>query len=167
MKILVSNIDNLEVTRHLLAVPHPYTEKGGREYLERVIESQEKKSRPDYSFAIEQKAEPGVIGCVGLHKIDRDQGTATAGCWLGQDYWREGFMSEAIDRALRFAFNTLKLRRINSAAFVENIASNKMQEKLGFQLEGTARKAGVCKATGIIHDENLYGLLREDWLARQ
>ena len=163
---LVSQINNLEVSKNLLMVPHPYTRKGGREYLARTVEKAKEKPRSDYSFAIELQEEPGLIGCVGLHNIDRYHKTATAGCWLGQDYWRQGYMSEAVERALRFAFNTLKLRRINSAAFVENIGSNKLQQSLGFQLEGTARKMNKSRATGKIHDENLYGLLREDWLKR-
>jgi [ribosomal protein S5]-alanine N-acetyltransferase len=164
---LVSQINDLEVTKNLSMVPHPYTIKGGREYLARAIEKQNQKPRTDYSFAIELQDQSGVIGCFGLHSIDRYDGTATAGCWLGQDYWRKGYMSEAAERVLRFAFNTLKLRRINSEAFVENIGSNKMQQNLGFQLEGTRKQSSRSKATGIIHDANQYGLLREDWLKRQ
>lgn len=62
-----------------------------------------------------------------------------------------------------FAFNKLKLRRLNSIVFVENKASNATQLKMGYKLEGTLRKAGRSRASGKIHDENVYGLLKEDW----
>ena len=34
---------------------------------------------------------------------------------------------------------------------------------MGYKLEGMRRKAVRCKASGNIHDENMYGLLKEDW----
>ena len=34
---------------------------------------------------------------------------------------------------------------------------------MGYVLEGTMRKAHKSKATGKIHDANIYGLLKEDW----
>jgi RimJ/RimL family protein N-acetyltransferase len=36
-------------------------------------------------------------------------------------------------------------------------------EKFGFQQEGYKRKAVVCKATGKIHDEYCYGLLKSEY----
>lgn len=34
---------------------------------------------------------------------------------------------------------------------------------MGYVLEGVLRKRKKCLATGIIHDQNMYGLLKEDW----
>ena len=47
--------------------------------------------------------------------------------------------------------------------YTNNQASNATQIQVGYKLEGTKRKGTRCKATGKIHDINIYGLLREDW----
>ena len=72
-------------------------------------------------------------------------------------------MTEAKIAVNDFAFNKLKLRKLNSDVFTENKASNATQLKMGYRLEGTRRKAARSKASGKIHDENIYGLLKEDW----
>ena len=72
-------------------------------------------------------------------------------------------MTEAKIAVNDFAFDKLKLRRLNSDVFTDNKASNATQLKMGYKLEGTQRKAVKAKASGKIHDENIYGLLKEDW----
>ena len=57
----------------------------------------------------------------------------------------------------------LKLRRLQIPAYSKNVASNAVAKSLGFTFEGKLRKAIICKATGKIHDENLWGLLKEEW----
>ena len=61
-----------------------------------------------------------------------------------------------------FAFNELKLRKIETIALSENIASERMSETLGFKRQGLKREAAVCKATKKVHDGVLYGLLRDE-----
>jgi len=72
-------------------------------------------------------------------------------------------MTEAAKRVIEFAFNDLKLRRLNVCAFVENKASNNVIKKLGFVFEGTKKQAVRSKATNIIHDTHNYRLLKEEW----
>lgn len=72
-------------------------------------------------------------------------------------------MTEAKIAVNDFAFNKLKLRRLNSQVYKENKASNATQKKMGYRLEGTQRKKEKTLSTGKIHDVNIYGLLKEDW----
>lgn len=72
-------------------------------------------------------------------------------------------MPEAAKKIIEFAFNDLNLNRVEAYAATENTASNTVLKKVGFTLEGTKRKALKAKATGIVHDANLYGLLKEDF----
>lgn len=83
--------------------------------------------------------------------------------WLGEKYWKNGYGTEAAKKIIDFGFNKLKLRRIDVEAFTKNKASNALIKKLGFTYEGTLRRAKRAKSTGKIHDENIYGLLREEW----
>lgn len=123
-----------------------------------------KKELGDIIFCIELKSEKKVIGSIGLHKINAFNGTATTGSWINKKYWRQGYISEAKVAVNDFAFNTLKMRRLNSVILKSNNASNATQKKMGYRLEGVQRKAIKNKTTGKIYDTNLYGLLKEDWM---
>jgi RimJ/RimL family protein N-acetyltransferase len=72
-------------------------------------------------------------------------------------------MTEAKIVVNDFAFNKLRLRRLNSEVFTNNKASNATQVKMGYILEGVKRSAVKSKTTKKIYDENIYGLLKKDW----
>lgn len=160
---LMEGVGEYDISRMLLRVPYPYKKKYAVDYIKLLLKKWAKKVKDDYTFYIELKSEKKVIGAIGIHRIDHFSGTGTTGSWINKKYWRNGYMTEAKIAANDFAFNKLKLRRLNSDVFTENKASNATQLKMGYKLEGTLRKAAKCKASGKIHDENIYGLLKEDW----
>lgn len=162
-KDIKDNIDNLEISKWLLVIPYPYSLEDAKWYINHAIEKSKQKKKDSYGWSIELKSERKIIGGIGLSKVDLDQGTADTGYWIGEKYWRKGIITEAEKAVLDFAFNKLKLRRIQIPAFSENKASNAVAKKLGFIFEGKLRKVAKCKATGKIHDENVWGLLKEDW----
>ena len=159
---LVEQINNINISKWLLVVPFPYRLKDAKWYINHVAEEIKKKPRTSYSFAVELKESPGVIGGFGISGIKFDQGTADLGYWLGQDYWRKGYATEGITSLINYAFRDLRLRRLRIPAFATNPASNALAKSLGFTYEGCLRRAVVCKATGKIHDENLWGLLKSE-----
>jgi [ribosomal protein S5]-alanine N-acetyltransferase len=164
---LVRQINNLHIAKWLLVVPHPYTMKDANWWINHCDENEKEKPKKSYNLALTLKGEDRLIGAVGLAKVDREQGTGELGYWLAEDHWRNGYMSESVTRMIGYAFNTLKLRRLNIPAFAKNPASNGLAKSLGFSYEGCLKQAVVCKATGKIHDENLWGLLRKDWRKRK
>lgn len=158
---IVKNANNLNVSRYLLLVAHPYTEENARGFIKHCMEEANQNPRESYELGIEYEGK--IVGAIGLTSIDEFQETASFGYWLGEDYWRNGITSEAAREMLRFAFEDLGLRRINVEVFVENEASENLLKKLGFNFEGTRRQFEKAKSTGKIHDTNIYGLLREEW----
>jgi len=160
---ICNNVNNLQVTRYLLVVPHPYKKSDAEKWINYCIEKSKEKPRENYELGIELKDEKRIIGAIALTKIDRFQGTAEIGYWLGEKYWRQGIMSEAARELIDFTFKKLKLRRLEAPIFKENKASQGLVKSLGFRYEGTKRKAAKAKSTGKIHDETLYGLLKEDY----
>ena len=64
---------------------------------------------------------------------------------------------------MRFAFEDLGLRKLENGYFPGNAASQAMQAKLGYTLEGVRRKAFRCLADGELKDECITGLLVEEW----
>jgi RimJ/RimL family protein N-acetyltransferase len=161
-KDLVKQMNNINISKWLLVVPYPYTMKDAKWYINNC---KEKKKKPitSYSFNMELKEKQGIIGGLGLSHVNREQGKADIGYWIGEDYWRKGYTSEGVERLIGYAFNTLKLRRLTISAFKENKASNGLAKNLGFKYEGTLRQSVKCKATGKIHDENVWNLLKSEY----
>ncbi|XEC96626.1 GNAT family N-acetyltransferase [Paenibacillus tarimensis] len=82
-----------------------------------------------------------IIGSISLNNIVRG---AFQSCHLGyridQEEQRKGYMTEAIREMIFYAFNELKLHRIEANIMPRNKASMRLVEKLGFCNEGLARK---------------------------
>lgn len=161
---LIEGLNDLKVAKWLVSVSHPYTKKDAEEWINYCNKSAKKgKDKDSYEFAIELKSEGKVIGGVSVSKINKFHGTASGGIWLNQKYHRQGYGLEAFAAKLDFAFNRLKLRRMENGFFNGNKLSFKMQKALGYKIEGMRRKGFICKADGKIKDEYMTGLLKKDW----
>ena len=62
---------------------------------------------------------------------------ASLGYWLGLPYVGRGYMTEAVRAAVRFAFETLHLHRLEAATMPNNAASIRVLERNGFRREGS------------------------------
>jgi ribosomal-protein-alanine N-acetyltransferase len=158
---LVEGLGNLAVAKWLASVPNPYTRRHGVAWLDHCATSAKNRPRRSYEFAIVLKSESKVIGGVSLDRIDRHHGTAGGGIWLNVRYHNQGYGTEAFAARLAFAFEKLKLRRIENGFLLGNRASRKMLEGLGYKREGVARKRFLCMADGELKDECLMALLAD------
>lgn len=161
-KDIVEGIGEYDVAKRLISVPYPYFKKDAISWLKKTIKNWDKMEKRH--FLIELKSEKRVIGCMSLDGINRFMGIAKTGSWINKKYWRNGYITEAKIAVNDFAFDKLKLRRLESQVFTDNKASNATQKKMGYKLEGVKRKAVKNKTTGKIQNENIYGLLKEDWV---
>ena len=162
-KDILEGVGNIDVAKSTKTIPHPYTKKDAFWWINKSIKKDRKKKKESYNFNIELKSEKKVIGNICLSKIDKFNGTTETGSWINKKYWRKGYITEAKIAVNDFAFNKLKLRRIDSQVFRYNKASNATQKKVGYKFEGMKRKSTISKSTGKIHDAHIYGLLKEDW----
>jgi RimJ/RimL family protein N-acetyltransferase len=160
---VLENIDNLKVSRYLSVVPFPYTRKDFDWWFNHCVEKRKAKPMVSCSFAIVVKPGKKSVGNIGLTKIDTKKGVAHIGYWIGEKYWRKGYMFEAAARVIDYAFEELGLKKIIILAFVENAGSNGLIKKLGLRLVKTKKKGGSSKATGKVHDENVYEISRDEW----
>jgi len=81
-----------------------------------------------------------AIGKVTLFQFSEQNSRAEIGYILGYPYWGKGYMSEALKRVIDYAFNELKLHRIEADTDPENHPSLALLEKFGFQREGLFRE---------------------------
>ncbi|NOY89542.1 MAG: GNAT family N-acetyltransferase [FCB group bacterium] len=160
---IVEGVSDIEVSGMLAVVPHPYGKKDAIWWINEVLKKWKKKNKDDYTFFIELKSEGKVIGATGIHNINTFNSVCTTGSWINKKYWKNGYILEAKIPILDFIFNKLNLRKIETEAYVENKASQKMSKKLGFKLEGKKRRHIKCKATGKIHSEYIFGLFKKEW----
>jgi ribosomal-protein-alanine N-acetyltransferase len=109
-----------------------------------------------YTFVIVHRRE--AIGTVGFRPSAA--GSAETGYWIDSGHAGQGFVTEAMEALIGFAFNVLGLARLELITGVDNAPSVRLAERLGFQLEGRLRSAGLG-ADGR-YDCFLYGLLSSD-----
>ena len=165
-KSIQKNANNIEIARWIPPFPHPYSLKDAKSYIKICIDHTKKRPREVYDFGITLKSENKIMGMISISKIDKFQGTGMIEYWLGESYWRKGYTYEALKAVIDFAFNKVKLRRIDISAFADNEASNALIKKAGFRYEGKRIKEVRSKATKKIHDHNFYGMLREEWKSK-
>lgn len=82
------------------------------------------------------------------------------GYWIGERYAGQGFMLEAVRLVIGFAFETLRLHRIEAACIPDNARSVRVLEKAGFQREGLLRS--YLRINGSWQDHYLYALICDD-----
>ena len=162
-KDIVEGVGDIEVSKTLSGVPYPYKKKDAIWWINKKNKDWKNKKGETREFAIELKSEKKVIGATGLHKIDWDLGSAESGSWIAKKYWRQGFITEAKIAINDWAFDKIKLQRLESRAFVSNVASNEMSNKYGYRFVGTLKRAQKSKSTGEVHDVNIYEIIKEDW----
>ncbi len=102
-----------------------------------------------------------LVGAITLDNIRRGPSqVGTIGYWVGQQYARQGFMSEAIIAMVAHAFGALDLSRVESACLPNNVASRGVLEKAGFKYEGVAQS--YIQINGRWRNHVLYAALRGD-----
>jgi ribosomal-protein-alanine N-acetyltransferase len=102
-----------------------------------------------------------LLGAITLDNIRRGPAMAgTLGYWTGETFARRGYMREAIETVVHYAFTHLELSRIEAACLPENVASRGLLEATGFKYEGVAQS--YLQIDGRWRTHVLYAALRGD-----
>lgn len=102
----------------------------------------------------------GGISIFRIHWIDR---TAETGTMIGdKKYWNDGYGTEAKMLLLKYAFETLGLRKIHSRAYAYNERSINYSLKCGYQITG--RQKDEKFKFGKYHDLVMLEVFYDDWV---
>jgi len=105
------------------------------------------------------------VGEVTLSSILRGPfQNGSIGYWIDKDVAGEGLTPEAVVVVLQFAFQTLRLHRVEVAIIPRNTASHRVVEKLGLRNEGVA--LGFLEINGEWEDHVRYAMTSEEWAVR-
>ena len=108
-----------------------------------------------------QKTDSSLIGAVTLDNIRRGPAQAgTLGYWIGQAHARQGYMREAVNSVVSYAFRKLDLSRVEAACLPENKPSRGLLESCGFKYEGVAQS--YLQISGRWRTHVLYAAIRYD-----
>lgn len=113
--------------------PEFFTADGQRERLQRQLDG---KTHP---FAIlDDGAIAGTINV--FHVVRESLQSCTIGYWIDGARNGRGLATGAVGEILAFAFEDLALHRVEAATLVDNVPSQRVLEKNGFERIGLARR---------------------------
>jgi len=146
--------DNKKIYDNLRDVfPHPYTLDDAKSYISFISKSQK-----DVGLVIEVNGK--LAGSIGaFFKEDVYRKNAEIGYYLGENYWRKGIMTKAIQSLTHYVFENYDVVRIYAEPFARNAGSRRALEKAGFILEGVLKKSVIKNNT--IEDSCIYALVKE------
>ena len=149
---------NYEVIKNLsTAVSWPYPDNGAYEYLKNIVIPMQGQER--WTWGIYLKSNPlELIGCVDLFKRSE---RGNRGFWLGQKFWNQGIMTEAVKPIVDYAFLQLGFKKLIFENALGNIGSRKVKEKSGATFVGLKSSPHVDPN---LNQSEQWELLREHWL---
>ena len=108
-----------------------------------------------------RRADQALMGALTLDNIRRGPSQAgTTGYWIGEPFARQGYMQEALEALVHYAFHKLDLSRLEAGCLPENTASRGLLEKVGYKYEGVAQ--AYLQINGRWRNHVLYANLRHD-----
>ena len=139
--------------------PVLWSEKTLKDRMEKDLEE----SHEDVFYAmIRTLEEDRLIGFLAFFETFWNHGDAWVAIGLGEaEFWGKGYGREAMQLALRYAFNELNFHRVTLGVFEYNQRAIRSYQKVGFVEEGRIR--GEFLRQGKRWDMIFMGILREEW----
>ncbi len=140
---IAESLSDFEVTRMLARVPAPYYKQDALEWL--ILRTSG--TLPDWDFAI-TCGDDTLIGVVSIERLHDEW---RLGYWLGRAHWGKGYMTEAVAAVVEHFFERKPGEVLYSGVFADNPASLRVQDKLGFHINGCKEVYAVARASMVTH----------------
>lgn len=129
------------ILRNLATAPSPYTLRDAQAFLAQPRDP----VLPSFVITERTAAAPRLVGACGLGR--RASGAVELGYWIARGHWGRGIATEACDALIDIA-RTLGLRSLEGSCFIDNAASARVLEKLGFEPTGIVAPRFSCARDG-------------------
>jgi RimJ/RimL family protein N-acetyltransferase len=146
---IVEGCNDPEIARWIPTIPHPYTEEDAEAFLRGEV--------PPAHEAMAVTLEGRVVGGIGLG-LGSTGYRASIGYWIAAPARGRGLCTRALRLLSRHALEELQLPSVQLVSDPENVASQRVAEKVGFQQEGVLR-AHLRHPDGRIRDSVMFSLL--------
>lgn len=126
-------------------------------------------SHPDtegewFQFAVERRAESGLIGDVAVLVPDGDPGSVEIGYSLDPAFGGHGYASEAVAAVVSYFFEARGKNEVMAWTDTRNLPSIALVERLGFRRDPASRQHTMFK--GAWCDEDRYVMTPHEWATR-
>ncbi len=140
---LAEAINDVAIARMLARVPHPYGLEDARAFLAATQAS----DLPSLLVFRRTAGQPRLVGGAALiHNGSGDARTAQLGYWIARPYWGLGYATEAARGILAIGFDSLRLTHVTACHHLDNPASGRVLEKLGFVSTGISPSVSLARA---------------------
>jgi [ribosomal protein S5]-alanine N-acetyltransferase len=147
-----------DVSKYVSWEPHESIERAEK-FIKSTIEHYDNDESGELGMELKENGK--LIGSMGFVKFNPQDLCGEIGYTLSRDYWGKGIMTEAVKCIIRFAFEEMKINRIEAVHFSENEASGRVMQKAGMSFEGLLRQRRFAK--GRYWDLKYYAILKSDW----
>ncbi len=144
-------VSEFAVARWLTHLPWPYTLSMASDWLR-----QAPRNDPDRALFIIEHPENGLIGCIAFGD--------EFGFWIARPHWGRGYFSEAATALIDWHFARSGSDIILSSAQHDNVASLRVQAKLGFVEQGRDMRFSHALQHNVPHV--ITSLTRSTWATR-
>lgn len=128
--VLAKAIADKAIVTKLATAPWPYHLHDAEAFLAGARDPR----YPDLLIFARTLGAPRLVGGIGL-KRDAE-GNAELGYWIARPYWGLGFATEAGEAVVRMARESLKHSKLVAGHAIDNPASGRVLQKLGFRPTG-------------------------------
>lgn len=142
------------------------TTAAGKEALTSYVESALalRETEKGYPFLVYDKQHQLIAGCTRFYGMDFYHKTLSLGyTWYGEKFQRTGLNRNCKLLLLTYAFEELKMERVEFRADARNKRSIEAMKAIGCTLEGTLRNN--CTADIGRRDSVVLSILKEEWEA--
>jgi len=134
---LASEIADEAIVRNLASAPWPFRMRDAEAFLAKPRDP----VLPSMLIFERTERAPRLVGSCGLGR--RPSGAVELGYWIARPYWGRGFATEACAALVDIA-RALALPNLEGSHFVDNPASARVLEKLGFEPLGIIAPRMSC-----------------------
>lgn len=108
-----------------------------------------------------QDADGAIVGALTVNGITRGALLSAAlGYWVSEDANGRGFATAAVGEAIRLAFDELGLHRLQAETLLDNVRSQRVLAKHGFEQFGVATQ--YLRLDGLWQDHAMFQLINSD-----
>jgi ribosomal-protein-alanine N-acetyltransferase len=145
-----------DVTRYVTWHPHQTIEQT-EQFIQSCLSAWEHESR--FPYMITLKESDAVIGMID----PRIEGSKVGiGYVAARIYWGKGYVTEATRAFIEWAFQQPSIYRVYATTDVENVASQRVLEKVGMQCEGILRKYIIHpNISDVPRDSYIYAIIKQ------
>ena len=127
------------------------------------VRDRERASGSSYTFGI--FVDSTFCGEINLNGVARgSMQSATIGYWVDRARAGHGYVPEAVVVLTRYAFEQLRLHRLEICIIPRNENSLRVVEKLDWRFEGRAER--FLEINGVWEDHDRFGFTSEEWEER-